>query len=91
VRSAAEAQRQRQETLALLARWRVASQRVEAAQRTQERAGANLLRLKSLYNAGGTRLLDLLDARQVYEEARQRLADARAESRSLRFEAEDRR
>jgi hypothetical protein len=36
-------------------------------------------------------LLDLLDARRVSDEARQRLADARAESYSLRFEAADRR
>ena len=91
VRGGAEATRQRQETLALLARWSAAFRRVEAERHTRERAEDNLLRVKSLYSAGGTRLLDLLDARRVYEESRQRLADARAENRSLRFEAEDRR
>lgn len=91
VRTRAEAARRLAETLSLVARWRTAFQRLEAARRTRERAEANLLRVKSLYSAGGTRLLDLLDARRVYEESRQRLADARTESRSLRFEAEDRR
>ena len=91
VRSGAEATRQRQGTLALLARWRIAYRRVEAARLTNRRAEQNLLRARSLYSAGGTRLLDLIDAHQVYDEARRRLADARAENRLLQFEAEDRR
>ena len=91
LRSGSEVERERAETLALLARWRAAYQRVVAAGRTSARAEANLLRVKSLYSAGGTPLLELLDARRAYEEARQRFADARAESRMLQFEAEDRR
>ena len=91
VRSVAAATRLRQETLTLLARWRVAYRTVEAARRTNERAEANLLRVKSLYSAGATRLLDLLDAQRVYDESRQRLDDAQAENRLLQFEAEDRR
>src|SRR5204862_4362375 len=91
VRVDTETELQRREALALLARWRGAFARVVAARRTLERADANLLRAKSLYTAGGARLLDLLDAREVYDEARRRLADARAENRSLQFEAGHRR
>lgn len=91
VRVAAEVTRLRRDTLSLLAHWRAAYRRFETARRTAERAEANLLRVKSLYSAGGTRLLDLLDARSVYEESRTRLADARQDTRWLRFQAEDRR
>src|SRR5262249_47771250 len=44
VRSGGEVTRRRQETLALLARWRIAYRRVEAARLTHERAEQNLLR-----------------------------------------------
>src|SRR5262249_30074841 len=89
IRSGAETTRLRRRMLTLLAGWRVAFQRVEATRRTRESAEANLLRMKSLYSAGGTRLLDLLDARRVFDESRQRLADAQEQSRILQFEAED--
>jgi outer membrane protein TolC len=91
VRAGAEVAAQRRAMLSLFSRWRSASRRVGAAERSEERADANLLRVKSLYGAGGTTLLDVLDARHVYEEARVRLADARAEKRLLQLEAEDRR
>jgi outer membrane protein TolC len=45
--------------------------------------------VKTLYSAGATPLFDLLDARRVYEDARARFADARADSRALQFEVED--
>ena len=53
-----------------------------------ERAETNLLRVKSLYVAGATGLLDLLDARRLLDDARERLADARSENRAAQHEAE---
>jgi len=91
VRGMAEAARQREASMTLLARWSASYRRVVAARQTFQRAEANLLRAKSLYSAGALRLLDLLDSRQVHEEARRRLADARAENRMLQIEAEERR
>jgi outer membrane protein TolC len=76
--------------LDLLDRWRSAAHRLRAQQDMVERSETNLLRVKSLYIAGATGLLDLLDARQLLDEARARLADARAENRMAQMEAETR-
>ncbi len=75
----------------ILARWRSAFRLLETARRASLGAEQNLLRVKSLYSGGGIRLLDLLDARRVHQEALERLAEARQESRSAQFRAEDRR
>ncbi len=75
----------------LLAEWRSASRRLNASQIVYERAERNLLKVKSLYSGGATTLLDLLDARRVFEEARDRRADARMAVRWARFQVEDRR
>lgn len=91
VRSRSEAINQRGRALSLFAVWRSVSRRTQAARETSDRAEINLLKLKSLYSAGATTLLDLLDARRVYEEARLRLADARWEQRMAQFQVEDRR
>jgi outer membrane protein TolC len=91
VRSKAETVDQRRRALALLDRWRSTFRRVEAARETSDRAETNLLKMKSLYSAGATALLDLLDARRVDDDARQRLAEARWEERMAQFEVEDRR
>jgi outer membrane protein TolC len=76
--------------LDLLDRWRSAARRMQAQQGMVERAETNLLRVKSLYVAGATGLLDLLDARQILDTARGRLADARADNRMAQMEAETR-
>lgn len=90
VRSDAEALAQQRRAVELLAQWRTASHQLQAAQQTSERAERNLLKLKSLYSAGATTLLDLLDARRVYDDARERLAAARQENRMAQFQVEDR-
>jgi hypothetical protein len=81
-----ESDAQRRAALDLLDRWRGAARALRAQQSMVERAEANLLRIKSLYVAGATGLLDLLDARQILDEARGRLADARAENRMAQME-----
>lgn len=91
VRSGAEALAQRRRALELLAQWRSASHQLQAALQTSERAERNLLKVKSLYSGGATTLLDLLDARRVYDDARERLAAARQENRLAQFQVEDRR
>jgi len=82
---------QRKTALEILARWRSAHHLLETAQRASVGAEQNLLRVKSLYSGGGIQLLDLLDARHVHQDALERLAEARQESRSAQFRAEDRR
>ncbi len=77
--------------LDLLARWREGSTRLRACQATVQRAEEHVLRSKSLYAAGALTLMELLDARRSFDEARQRLTDARFESRIARFEVEVRR
>jgi outer membrane protein TolC len=89
VRRGGETARVRADAIALFERWRVAYRRLELAQASFDRADANLLHVKTLYSAGATPLFDLLDARRVYEDARARFADARADSRALQFEVED--
>jgi outer membrane protein TolC len=90
LRRSVESDSQRRAALDLLDRWRNAAGRLNAQQEMVERAETHLLRVKSLYVAGATGLLDLLDARQILDEARARLADARAESRMAHMEAEAR-
>jgi outer membrane protein TolC len=85
-----ESDTQRRVVLDLLDHWRSAAHRLRAQQGMVERAETNLLRVKSLYIAGATGLLDLLDARQILDEARARLAEARAENRMAQMEAETR-
>jgi outer membrane protein TolC len=89
-RSRSEVLDQRRLALALLARWRSTYERTEAARVTSRRAADNLIRLKSLYSAGATTLLDLLDARRVDDDALERLAEARWEERMAQFDSEDR-
>ena len=76
--------------LEILARWRSAYLQLQAAEAASVGAERNLLRAKSLYSGGAIQLLDLLDARRLYEDARERLAEARQESRIAQFRAEDR-
>jgi outer membrane protein TolC len=90
VRSAAALAGQEKTALEIMVRWRYASRRLEAARLASAGAEKNLLRLKSLYTGGAVQLLDLLDGRRVDQEARQALAEAREESRSAQFRAEDR-
>ncbi len=86
-----EAERTLQETRSrvLLGQWTAAHERLQLARRATGRADRNLLLLKSLYAAGSTPLLDLLDARRQSEEARLRLTDTTLELRDLRFQAEN--
>ncbi len=90
LRSGGEIISQRKTALEILVRWRSAFLRLEMARVASVGAEQNLLRVKSLYSGGAIQLLDLLDARRVYLEARERLAEARQESRSAQFRAEDR-
>jgi outer membrane protein TolC len=75
----------------LIARWRATFERARAAEALADKAEANLIRVKSLYVGGAAALLELLDARQVLEEAYGRLRDARSEARLAQYEAESRR
>jgi outer membrane protein TolC len=77
--------------LDLLSQWRFAHRRMVSAEASRARAEDALLRVKSLYAAGATSLLDLLDARRVAEEASERLAEARRDSRLAQLRVEDRR
>src|SRR5258705_2237336 len=73
---------QRKVALDLLARWHSAYHMLETASRASVGADQNLLTVKSLYSGGAIQLLDLLDARRVQQEALERLAEGREESRS---------
>ncbi len=86
-----EMEAQRQLGLELLARWRSAAHRYEAALDVASRAGEHLLRLESLHAAGSATLLELLDARRALDDAGGRLRDARAETLGARLEVETRR
>ncbi len=88
LRAAVAIDTQRRDALDLLARWRSAAWRVDAARGMVEKAETNLLRVKTLYVAGATGLLDLLDARRMTDDALERLASARAEGRAAQAEAE---
>ena len=76
--------------LEILTRWRSAYTRLVVAREATIGAERNLLRVKSLYSGGAILLLDLLDARRLYQDAVERHADALQESRSAQFRAEDR-
>ena len=91
VRRAAELTAQRRRALVQLEEWRTAAWLAAAAEATAERAERSLLKVKSLYGGGATTLLDLLDAWRTYQDARERVEDARQQSRSSRFRVEDRR
>jgi len=91
IRSSSETLNQRKIAIQLLARWASAYRRLEVARTGSVGAEQNLLRTKSLYSGGAIQLLDLLDARRVYGDARELLAEARQESRSAQFRVEDRR
>jgi len=77
--------------LDLLSRWRSASARVALARVSLERASDNLIRMRSLYAGGASSLLELLDALQQWDEARDRMADARSDARLAHWEGEIRR
>jgi outer membrane protein TolC len=64
-RVAAERENQIRIALDLLSQWRFAYRRMANAERSRVRAEDALLRVKSLYAAGATTLLDLLDARRA--------------------------
>jgi len=81
---------QQKTALEIIVRWRSAFSRLETARVASVGAEQNLLRVKSLYSGGAIQLLDLLDARRVYQDALERLAGARQESRSAQVRAEDR-
>ncbi|HTM57732.1 MAG TPA: TolC family protein [Candidatus Udaeobacter sp.] len=72
----------------LLTRWRVASQKLEISRGSTARAQQHVLRLESLYSGGAATLLELLDARDALDDALEREADARADLRRARSEAE---
>jgi outer membrane protein TolC len=81
---------QTRDLLDLLDRWRCAERRLQAAETRVDGAGTNLIRVKSLYMGGATGILDLLDARRILDDAREQLAEARAQSRGARSEVETR-
>lgn len=81
---------QRRIALEILTRWRSAYMRLLVSREATLGAERNLLRMKSLYSGGAIQLLDVLDARRVYQDAIERHAEALQESRSAQFRAEDR-
>ena len=74
--------------LDLLSRWSFAARSLTAQQRAAREAEAHVDRIRSLYFAGTTPLLELLDARHLLEDALDRLEDARAELRLAVLETE---
>ena len=72
----------------LLSRWRAAALEHDAVRASLARAEEHLLRSRSLYAAGATTLLELLDARRLYDAARGLEADARYEVLRSRLESE---
>jgi len=64
-----------------MTRSRTATRRLALADSSVARAEAHLLRLRSLYAAGASTLLELLDARRQLDDARGRRADATMERR----------
>jgi outer membrane protein TolC len=85
--STARAARERA-MLDLLGHWQSAARRLALAESATSRAEDHSLRLRSLYAAGATSLLELLDARRQLDDARGRRADARFECRLARWERE---
>lgn len=78
----------RRTALDLLERGRTATAQLELARASTTRAEENVLRARNLYAGGGGTLLDLLDARRQFDDARARLADARFEAMKAHYEAE---
>jgi outer membrane protein TolC len=72
----------------LLTHWRSAAERLNAAAEAEKRADEHMLRMESLYAGGGATLLEVLDARQVMDDAAARASEARAQLREARYEAE---
>ena len=91
LRRSAELGAQRRRAATLLAQWRGAWRQLDAAERTQARAERSLLKVRSLYTAGATPLLDLLDAWRVVTDARERWVSARQENAMAQLLVEDRR
>jgi len=91
LRQAAALADRRREMFDLLTRWRTAAQRAALARASLERASDNLIRMRSLYAGGAASLLELLDALQQWDDARDRLADARSDARLAHWEGEIRR
>jgi len=91
---AAEARREvvrrvaRQQALDLLSRWSLAARSRVAHQRSAAEATEHVQRIQSLYLAGATTVLELLDARRLLEDTRGRLEEARAELRLAILDAE---
>src|SRR5439155_513578 len=75
----------------LLTRWEAAARNLVVAERSASLATDHVIKMRSLYTAGASSLLELLDARHVLDDALDRLSEARAQSRAARFEAEARR
>jgi outer membrane protein TolC len=87
---AATSDAQRRAARDLFDRWRSAVRRLRAEEDIVARAETSLLRIRSLYVAGSAGILDVLDAHRTLDDAREQVADARAESRALAVEAEAR-
>ncbi len=90
-RRVAELTAQRRRALLELEAWRTAAWLAASAEATAQRAERSLLKVRSLYGGGATTLLDLLDAWRTYQDARERVEDARQQARITRFRVEDRR
>jgi outer membrane protein TolC len=82
---------QNRQAIDLITRWSTAFERLQAAQRAVHRAEDHVLRSKSLYAGGAISLIELLDARRLYDGARERVNDALFDCRLARFQAEARR
>jgi outer membrane protein TolC len=90
LRVANETETQRRIRRDLLARWQAAARKLAIAEASADQAADHVLKMRSLYNAGTSTLLELLDARRVLDETLDRRAEARAENRAARFELEAR-
>ena len=88
IRREAAAAKQERDAAELLARWRAGAAEHAAVHASLARAEEHLLRVRSLYAAGATTLLELLDARRLYDDARGREADARYDVQRARLESE---
>ncbi|HEY3215472.1 MAG TPA: TolC family protein [Candidatus Eisenbacteria bacterium] len=88
IRRESERGTQQRIALDLAATWRDAFHRLGLARLSAARADEHLLRTKSLHAAGAISLLELLDARSLVDDARERLAEVRADGRRARAFAE---
>jgi len=78
----------RQAALDVLARWQAAARRLVSQRRAAELAESHAAREHSLYLSGAASLLELLDARRLLDDARDRAEAARADLRLARLQAE---